>query len=67
MASPALNDGVFAVESANETFSQTQTGPDYGRGPGSVLTGRAVVTVSGLGAGFWYVLWKIALHFVAGH
>ena len=67
MGSPVLNDRVFAVESANETFPQTHAGPDLGRGPDSVLTGRAVVTVSGLGAGFWYVLWKIALHFVAGH
>jgi hypothetical protein len=66
MGSPVLNDRVFAVETANETFPQPQTGPDLGRGADSALTGRAVVAVSGLGVGFWYVLWKIALHFVAG-
>ncbi len=66
MGSPVLNDRVFAVENVTETFSQTQAAPDFGRGAHHALTGRAVVVVSGLGTGFWYVLWKIALHFVAG-
>jgi hypothetical protein len=65
MGSPVLNDGVFAAETANETFPQTHTGSDR-RSADSALTARAVVAVNGLGVGFWYVLWKIALHFVAG-
>lgn len=66
MASPALNDRVFVVETATENFSETQAATDLGQGKNSALTGRAVVAVSGLGAGFWYILWKVALHFVAG-
>jgi len=66
MGSPILNDGVFAVETVTKNFPQTQTGPDVGRVTDPSLTARAVVAVSGLGAGFWYVLWKIALHFIGG-
>ncbi len=66
MGSPVVNESLFAVETATETFPKTQIHNEAGWGGDSALTGRAVIAVSGLGAGFWYVLWKIALHFVAG-
>ena len=64
MGSPVVNESFFAVET--ETFPKTQIHNEAEWGGESALTGRAVIAVSGLGAGFWYVLWKIALHFVAG-
>ena len=66
MGSPVLNDSVLRVDNVTEGFSQAQDGRIPRVGPNAALSARAVVTVSGLGAGFWYVLWKIALHFVAG-
>ena len=66
MGSPVLNESIFAAETITETFPKTPIRSEAEWGPNTALTGRAVIAVSGLGAGFWYVLWKIALHFVAG-
>ena len=66
MGSPVLNESFFTVETATETFPKAQNQSESEWGADSALTGRAVIAVSGLGAGFWYVLWKIALHFAAG-
>ena len=65
MGSPALHESVFAIDSVTETFSNApaEFHGEWGARPS--LSARAVFAVSGLGAGFWYVLWKIALHFVA--
>ncbi len=65
MGSPVLNESLFAEEAVTEIFPKNyQSEAEWGAD--SALTGRAVIAVSGLGAGFWYVLWKITLHFVAG-
>jgi len=66
MGSQVLNKGIFVVESVPDTFSETKSSLPVEWGAHPALSARAVIAVSGLGAGFWYVLWKIALHFVAG-
>ena len=62
---PRLNHGVIAVDPATETF-EAETGRKAERGADAALTARAIVVVSLLGAGFWYMLWKLALVLVAG-
>ena len=66
MISPVLNESFFAADSVVETFPQAPIQKAVERGTDSALSGRAVIAVSGLGSGFWYVLWKITLHFAAG-
>lgn len=66
MSLPTLNHGLMAVDSVTETFTQPQGREKSERGADAALTARAVIAVSLLGAGFWYVLWKLALLFV-GH
>ena len=66
MSWPTLNRSIFAA-GATQTIHEIQ--PDravQGRAD-AALSARAVVAVTLLGAGFWYLLWKIALYFVAGH
>lgn len=66
MRTPTLNESVFAVDQGPETFSETQSEQSAESGVDVALTARAVAAVTVLGAGFWYVLWRIALHFEAG-
>jgi hypothetical protein len=66
MASPVLNERVFAVDPVTESVQPNQPTRQQGQDANSALTVRAVIAVSGLGAVFWYILWKIALSFVAG-
>jgi len=66
MSSPALNESVFAVDRVTETLSETHPEKTAERAADPALTARAVVAVTVLGAGFWYLLWKIALYFEAG-
>lgn len=66
MSSPVLNERVFAVDPVTESLQPNQPKPQDGQDAHSALTVRAVMAVSGLGAVFWYILWKIALSFVAG-
>jgi len=61
---PRLSQGVIAVHSVPETF-ETETRPAE-RGADAALTARAIVMVSLLGAGFWYMLWKVAMLLIAG-
>lgn len=65
MSLPGLNHGVIAVDDVNDTFTKTNT-KTAEKGADAALTARAVVAVSFAGAGFWYLLWKIALLLVAG-
>jgi hypothetical protein len=67
MSLPALNQGALAVDPVIESFPETQAGAASERGADAALTARAVVAVTFAGAGFWYLLWKLALLFVAGH
>lgn len=66
MSLHGLNQGVIAVDAGSETFSETATTEPAERGADAALTARAIVAVSFTGAGFWYLLWKLALYFVAG-
>ncbi len=66
MSLPGLEQGVIVVDPLAETFPETQPETRDERGADAALTARAVVVVSFAGAGFWYVLWKLALAFVAG-
>jgi hypothetical protein len=65
MGLPVLNQAVIAVDAGGETFSETATTEPAERAD-AALTARAVVAVSFTGAGFWYLLWKLALYFAAG-
>jgi hypothetical protein len=67
MSSPSLNQSVFVVDTAVQTIPETQPENSVERSADAALTARAVVTVTLLGAGIWYLLWKTALHFWAGH
>lgn len=62
---PRLNQGVIAVHPVPETF-EGETRQTAQRGADAAHTARAVVIVSLLGAGFWYMLWKLALLLIAG-
>jgi hypothetical protein len=65
MGLPGLNQGVIAVDAGSETFSEAAT-TEPEREVDASLTARALVAVSFTGAGFWYLLWKLALYFEAG-
>lgn len=62
---PRLNQGVIAVHPVPEAFD-AEIRQKAERGADAALTARAIVVVSVLGAGFWYMLWKVALLLVAG-
>jgi hypothetical protein len=66
MSSPTLDQSIFAADAVTQTLHEIQPGRAERRAD-VVLTARAVLTVTLLGAGLWYLLWKMALNFVAGH
>jgi len=65
MGLPGWNEALI-VDPGSETFSETPTNVTTGPGADAALTARAIVAVTFTGAGFWYLLWKLALYFVAG-
>jgi hypothetical protein len=67
MSSPILNQGVFAVDTVTQTIPKALPENTAERGADAALTARAVLTVTLLGAGIWYMVWKTALYFLAGH
>ena len=66
MSLPCLDHGAVAVDGVEEPLSKSHAGEGAERDADVALTARAVVAVSFAGAGFWYLLWKLALVFVAG-
>lgn len=66
MSLPTLNHGVIAADVVTENFAEAQRRERAERGADAALTARAVIAVSFLGAGFWYMLWKVALLLIAG-
>ena len=66
MSMPTLNHGVIVADAVTETFTDIQGRQKAERGADAALTARAVLAVSFLGAGFWYVLWKLALLLITG-
>ncbi len=67
MSLPGLHQGVLAVDHVSESFSDSRIEKVTEPGADAALTARAIVVVTFMGAGFWYLLWKIAMYFVAGH
>jgi|KBSMisStaDraftv2_1062788.scaffolds.fasta_scaffold3258598_1 hypothetical protein len=67
MSSPTLNQSVFAVDTVTQTIPKAPPESTAERGADAALTARAVVTITLLGAGIWYLVWKTALYFLAGH
>jgi hypothetical protein len=67
MSSPTLNQSVFAVDTVTQTIPKALPENTDEQGMDSAITARAVVTVTLLGAGVWYLVWKTALYFLAGH
>jgi hypothetical protein len=66
MSSPIVNRSVFAPDPVIKP--NPQSCPDHPVKPGAeiALTTRVLVAVTLLGAGMWYLLWKVALYFEAG-
>ena len=65
MSVPTLDGSAFVSQSATEEFADAKAESAAEKGADAALTARAVVAVTVLGAAFWYVLWKLALHFLA--
>ena len=66
MASPVLNNRDIDVDAVSGPNQPGQPEDQGDRGSDAALTARAVVTVGVVGAVLWYLLWKIALHFLDG-
>lgn len=64
MSSPTIDRTNFAFVA--ETVAQPDSIGANHRGESVLLTARAIVAVSVLGAGFWFLLWKVAVHFWLG-
>jgi len=66
MRLPGLNQGVIAVDAIPDAHSETEKKETAEWEASAGITARAVVAVTFAGAGFWYLLWKLALSFVEG-
>lgn len=65
MSSPALDTSNFSLvasENVMHNVADSEEFANHARGDNALLTARAVLAVTVLGAGFWFMLWKIALH-----
>ena len=67
MSSSSLNRSAFAVDTVTQTIPEGQAERAVERGADAALTARAIVVVTLMGAGIWYLLWKTALYFLPGH
>jgi len=66
-SSHLLNQNHFAADSVGQTIPETRSDRTSEREADAAITARAVVAVSLLGTGFWYLLWKLAIYLLAGH
>ena len=65
MSSPILDRNIFTADAVTPTVEENRPNSiEYG--PGTGLKTRALLAVTLLGAGAWYLLWKLALYFEAG-
>jgi hypothetical protein len=64
MSSPTLDRSNFSFVA--ETVTQAESLGSGHKGESVLLTARAIVAVTLLGAGFWYMMWKLAVHFWLG-
>jgi hypothetical protein len=67
MSSPTLNQSVFVVDTVTQAIPTAPPKNIDERGADAALTARAVVAITLLGSGIWYLVWKTALYFLAGH
>ena len=67
MSLPTLNQGALAVDPVSESFPEPRTGAASEQIADAAVTARAILAITFAGAGFWYLLWKLALLFVARH
>jgi len=65
MSSPTVDRNVFAVDPVTQTNPQTCSHKLVERGADTALATRALLAVTVLGAGMWYLLWRVALYFEA--
>jgi hypothetical protein len=65
MGLTGVNEVVMSVDAATAAFPETQA-KTAEPGASAALTARAVIAVTLSGAGFWYLLWKLASYLVAG-
>ena len=63
MNSTGLEQSLFVVGAATQTIPETESDRPSETGAEAAFTARAIVAVTLLSTGFWYLLWKIALHF----
>jgi len=61
-----LNQVALVVDPVTESFSEPQTGETVEQVADATVAARAIIAVALVGAGFWYLLWKLALLFIAG-
>lgn len=66
MKLPGLSQGAVAVDVVPDTLNEAKLNDPLEHGADAALTARAVIAVTFAGAGFWYLLWKLALLFVQG-
>jgi hypothetical protein len=64
---PAMSSSIFAVDPVTPTNPETCSAKPVERGADIAITTRAILAVTLLGAGMWYLLWRIALYFEAAH
>ena len=67
MSSPTMDRSIFAVDAATQSLPKTYSDKTAERGADAALTGRVVVAIAILGAGMWYLLWRLALFFETAH
>lgn len=61
-----MNQSVFAPDPVIQSNPQSRPDPPVQPGAEIALTARVLLAVTLLGAGMWYLLWRVALYFEAG-
>lgn len=60
-----MSSSIFAVDPVTPTNPETCSDKRVERGADIAITTRAILAVTLLGAGMWYLLWRVALYFEA--
>jgi hypothetical protein len=61
-----MSSSIFAVDPVTPTNPESCSGKLVERRTDIAITTRAILAVTLLGAGMWYLLWRVALYFEAG-
>jgi hypothetical protein len=62
-----MSSSIFAVDPATPRNPETCSDKRVARGADIAITTRAILAVTLLGAGMWYLLWRVALYFESAH